>query len=77
MNGVQIVTESSIEMIDPASVRIRNLEDDTTTHYRIDHIVIADELEPRDELFRALEELGVNFEAIGSLKDPQNFWWCY
>lgn len=71
MNGVQIVTESSIEMIDPASVRIRNLEDDTTTHYRIDHIVIADELEPRDELFRALEELGVNFEAIGSLKDSQ------
>lgn len=70
MNGVQTITESAVEMIDTASVRIRNLEDDTTTPYRIDHVVIADELEPRDELLRTLEEKEMTFEVIGSLKDP-------
>ncbi len=70
MNGVQTLSESLIDTIDTVSVRVLSTKDSTPTIYRIDHIIIADELEPRDELQKALEEEGKEFTAIGSLKEP-------
>lgn len=70
MNGVQTLSESHIESIDTVSIRVRNIEDNFITAYRVDHVVVADELEPRDDLQKALEEEGKDYVAIGSLKEP-------
>ncbi len=73
MNGVQTVSESVVESIDTVSIRVRSLTDHLPTTYRVDHVIIAGDLEPRDELQKALEEEGKDFMMIGSLKDPAKY----
>lgn len=70
MNGVQTITEASIESIDTVSIKITTPEETNATSYRIDHVVIAGELEPRDELIRSLEETERVFHTVGSVTKP-------
>lgn len=70
MNGVQTFSEADVTLIDNFSIRIRSeSEADYESVLRIDHVVIADELEPRDELTTPFAARDRQFVLAGSVRD--------
>lgn len=68
MHGANILEDVRIDQIDSFSIRVRT--DDTaesTAVFKIDHVVIADVLEPRDELTIELSELDRPYTLAGSV----------
>ena len=72
MNGLQTVVEATVESIDTSFIRIKYAGDTPSTIYTVDHVVIADELEPKDELLEDIAHQNIIYAVAGSMTDPQS-----
>ena len=68
MHGVNIFDEANVEQIDSHSVRVSCEGEEGSTILRVDHIVVVGDREANAELQNELTELGIPFEAAGSMK---------
>ena len=68
MHGVNIFDEANVEQIDSHSVRVSCEGEEGSTILRVDHIVAVGDREANAELQNELTELGIPFEAAGSMK---------
>ena len=68
MHGANIFDRVTIEQIDPYSIRVRSDGEDSSSVFRVDHVVVADLLEPREELAKALDEIDRPYVTAGSMK---------
>ena len=67
MHGVNTFEQTDIEQIDVHSIKIRSDDDQQGSFsLRIDHVVVADKFEPRDELSDELNVLDKEYVLVGS-----------
>ena len=68
MHGANIFDQVRIEQIDPYSIKVRTEGEDSASVFRVDHVVVADLLEPREDLAKALDEVDRKYTTAGSMK---------
>lgn len=73
MHGVNIFDEADVEQIDSHSVRVSCEGEEGSTILRVDHIVMIGDREANTELQNDLTELGIPFEAAGSMRLKTSF----
>ena len=73
MHGVNIFDEADVEQIDSHSVRVSCEGEEGSTILRVDHIVMIGDREANTELQNDLTELGIPFEAAGSMRFKTSF----
>ena len=67
MHGVNTFEQTEIEQIDVHSIKVRSGEENEGSFYlRVDHVVVADGFEPRDELSEELMALDKEYLLVGS-----------
>lgn len=76
MHGANIFTQALIEQIDSHSVRVMSQGEDSSTILRVDHIVIAGEREPKDELSNELDSLGISCLTVGSMNTHKGMYFA-
>ena len=67
-HGANIFDQVHSEQIDPFSIKVRTDGEETSSVLRVDHVVVADLLEPREDLAKALDEIDRKYMTAGSMK---------
>ena len=71
MNGANIFEHVKIEQIDAFSVRIRTFGSDSSSILRVDRIILAESMQPKDDLVQPLAEQDRRFVLAGSVRESQ------
>ncbi|MFU0842087.1 MAG: FAD-dependent oxidoreductase [Burkholderia sp.] len=71
MNGANIFEHVKIEQIDAFSVRIRTFGSDSSSILRVDRIILAESMQPKDDLAKPLTEQDRRFVLAGSVRESK------